>query len=821
MRDWFTRDLMPPGDFAGYVAVIEYVRDALLRHGRVPTWCSECFGGSTYFVSSFKEYAAFPLALWLDAVLATKLMCLIMKVLGGFGMYLLFARLLAAPAAGILAGYAYAFGTIANREYTLDVPVSGALFPLIFLASVEMLRLRRSWWAAALGILVACQLSNNWVQGVFCPVLFLLVLGLRPWRKTPADDNPFVDGELGRHWLWLAIIALLVFGAFALSPIAWLTFDSANHSLLPADAVAAQRDVLVERSPFLFVNRNNWMASWLAEHQPPGFHLTVFDGDRRYLGFVALGMCVAGWFVARRHYSMRRWYQVGLLLLALQYWMSLGPRTLLWEVARSFHLTDGTEAVIRGSLVIGAAACLCAATYLLVRSRIGTAAVAPFRIELLFGLALALFFPTQSLWEALRRGIPPLEAQRSPGHFFDLGHFSFYYVFGLSVVAVLGRLRASVRRAVFVLVAALLVVDFWSSTGAYSDGDALQPLREARQMVKAIPGEKGTLRLAPLPGGTVLGSWVSLNSEVGWEWNWLGWQAGRHWTEYRRSAWEFQLGARYDTADRRSALLQTARVKYALVDYEGAGEWMLPPPWERLARRRRFSLWAQPKVVPVAAGYRTFVLLVEEPDRHAAEVSAESFPRNAVTVSVDGSLSDVREGLLEAAAVVHWGQDAAVADQASKAVADRYAAKVHTRGEARETAWARFLRQAPQQPRLEVTHERRAPEHITLTLDAKSEPALVFLSEGYHPWWQATVDGVPTPVWRAQMAFMAVAVAPGSHTIDLRLERPWPVRSAERITRAAWLTVVVAGPLVAVLALCRRRRGQQSRRWPLPRSLSG
>jgi hypothetical protein len=301
-----------------------------------------------------------------------------------------------------------------------------------------------------------------------------------------------------------------------------------------------------------------------------------------------------------------------------------------------------------------------------------------------------------------------------------------------------------------------------------------------------------------------------MNAGVGWEWNWLGWQAGRHWTEYRQGAWRLQLGEGYRAADERSALLRTARVKYALVDHADAGEWVLPPPWERTARHGQFSVWAQPNVAPVALGYRTVVLLVGESDRHAVEVSAEAFHRDAVAVSVDEPLSRVSEGLLDAAALVHWGQDAALADRASTAVAERYAAKVHAAGEKREAAWARFLREAPRRPPLEVAHERPAPERIVLSVDARTEPAVLVLSEGYHPWWQASVDGTPSPVWRAQGAFMAVVVGPGMHTIDLRFERPWVVKSADRLSAAAWLTAAATGPLAGVLALRHRRRGRGS-----------
>src|SRR5262245_34341891 len=108
--EWLASDRMPPGDFPGYAAQLQYVRDALLAHGRVPRWCVECYGGTTDFTGHLKEVLAFPLALAFEPVLATKLAFLILKIGAGWGLYALVARWLAAPAVGIAAGYALAFG---------------------------------------------------------------------------------------------------------------------------------------------------------------------------------------------------------------------------------------------------------------------------------------------------------------------------------------------------------------------------------------------------------------------------------------------------------------------------------------------------------------------------------------------------------------------------------------------------------------------------------------------------------------------------------------------------------------------------------------
>src|SRR5258706_11195043 len=112
---WIRADRMPLGDFPGYVAQVQYVRDALLEHGRVPLWCTECYGGTTNFTGNLKEYVAFPFAIAFEPLAATQLSIVLLRIAAAFGMYLLVPRAFAAPVAGIAAGYAYGFGAIANH----------------------------------------------------------------------------------------------------------------------------------------------------------------------------------------------------------------------------------------------------------------------------------------------------------------------------------------------------------------------------------------------------------------------------------------------------------------------------------------------------------------------------------------------------------------------------------------------------------------------------------------------------------------------------------------------------------------------------------
>ena len=87
------------------------------------------------------------------------------------------------------------------------------------------------------------------------------------------------------------------------------------------------------------------------------------------------------------------------------------------------------------------------------------------------------------------------------------------------------------------------------------------------------------------------------------------------------------------------------------------------------------------------------------------------------------------------------------------------------------------------------------PDHIRLETDA-SEAGYAVLVDGYDPGWKATVDGRRAPVLRANVAFRAVEVPAGSHTVEL-LYRP-----------AAFLTglaISVAALLVAVAVVARAR----------------
>ncbi|MGQ0456766.1 MAG: hypothetical protein ACT4OU_06875 [Hyphomicrobium sp.] len=84
----------------------------------------------------------------------------------------------------------------------------------------------------------------------------------------------------------------------------------------------------------------------------------------------------------------------------------------------------------------------------------------------------------------------------------------------------------------------------------------------------------------------------------------------------------------------------------------------------------------------------------------------------------------------------------------------------------------------PQETRRPGTARIAGYRNDRVTLDVDSpDGGWVVLNDVWHPWWFATVDGVSTPLLRANGLFRAVAAPPGRHTIEFTFE---PVRGALR-----------------------------------------
>jgi hypothetical protein len=88
--------------------------------------------------------------------------------------------------------------------------------------------------------------------------------------------------------------------------------------------------------------------------------------------------------------------------------------------------------------------------------------------------------------------------------------------------------------------------------------------------------------------------------------------------------------------------------------------------------------------------------------------------------------------------------------------------------------------------------------HLEVGVDASAQGYLV-LSDPYYPGWRAWVDGEPAAIQRANYAFRAVAVPPGSHQVVLRYQ-PLTWRIGLSVTILTGLLLLVFGVLALVKA---------------------
>ena len=89
-----------------------------------------------------------------------------------------------------------------------------------------------------------------------------------------------------------------------------------------------------------------------------------------------------------------------------------------------------------------------------------------------------------------------------------------------------------------------------------------------------------------------------------------------------------------------------------------------------------------------------------------------------------------------------------------------------------------------------ATITRDEPERVDVTTDCPSASYL-FLADTFDPGWRATVDGRPAPIRPAQVAFRAVYLPPGRHSVAFRY-RP-----------AGWdLGLAISGLGVLAIAFC-------------------
>jgi hypothetical protein len=82
-----------------------------------------------------------------------------------------------------------------------------------------------------------------------------------------------------------------------------------------------------------------------------------------------------------------------------------------------------------------------------------------------------------------------------------------------------------------------------------------------------------------------------------------------------------------------------------------------------------------------------------------------------------------------------------------------------------------------------------APERVELRVET-AEPSFLLAAEGYAPGWRAAIDGIPHPLYPADVAFMGLPVPAGSHLVTLEYY-PSSLTWWATVSALSWSTLII------------------------------
>jgi hypothetical protein len=102
----------------------------------------------------------------------------------------------------------------------------------------------------------------------------------------------------------------------------------------------------------------------------------------------------------------------------------------------------------------------------------------------------------------------------------------------------------------------------------------------------------------------------------------------------------------------------------------------------------------------------------------------------------------------------------------------------------------------------DITLTSYAPNKLTYDVDATGNGIIVF-SEIYYPGWEATIDGKPVELARANYILRSMPVTAGKHKVEMSFN-PKSVAITDNIAYAAYL-LLTAGVIALIILSCRKR----------------
>lgn len=795
LRGWWQEGL-PIGDFQGIAGWTWYLWASLREWGRVPAWSPYWFNGGTFLTlwAPLSCFLALPfVALW-GLVTGLKVLWVASTVLSGWLMYLVVQRVLRDRGAALVAALVYVLhpshlGEVAFYTHTEAILEFVTIPPLFFCYWRALEEPRRRWPVATAFILAATLLAIGaeftTLLGVGLVGLFLGWAGgraLEGWRGK--GKVPW--GTLGRGFMRSVAIVLAAAGlsAFWLLPL-WEALP-ASAFISPEESRAFALRLSLD-DPILLLDRaGHFLLRTAPEHVLKDAYGLPEQGAAPYLGLFYLGavaftLALVPWVLQKgKDWGIGAfgWAVVGGGL-----WLSAGSYSL-YAITGNGHnrlhwLWSGFlwagDKVLLGAVALGLAGAVAVGAW----RRWGQRLRRP-RCLLLALLALGVLGPFV-LWvkplDWLGRMLPVLGHLRVPLRFYLLVVPALALLAGWGVATLRQVLRPAAFRAVWAVLAALVVLDF----APYAKFSFLQwPLEDLEETYAPFAEDAETYALGSVYANGVLGDYGLTLARKPIVWGWLEWAAprGRRGFVHGLAALGWDALEDAEGAKDLAALLAVSNARYLVHPWVPDADYvrlLAGTPYFRLTRvGRRFAVLENRMPADYVQLYSAVALYWDTrsgPDDRAwearlARLVARVAPRGVAVVEAASleSPSPYRFVALDA-------------EEGDVGLPPGVLALVlPEEGGALRQEVDRLVPGAVARPRREVRWERPSPEEIRVQV-GPGEPCLLTVAESWYPRWQVWQDGRASGVpLRVNGGFQGVWLDGEAHDLAFRFV-PGPARA--------------------------------------------